>query len=338
MGSRFVEGTPATDDPVNSAPLRDDLDALYLAKIKPLLVQQQPSPGMTVNVVADQGRAYFGSDPLDYPGGNSPTFSAPSGSDERIDLLLMDSAGTLSIVQGTAVTPPTVPFAPAYPTTKLPLAEIYLRGGMSSIKNDDDSTNGYILSLRTPIIAPQLSLGYQKLLVAQNLNVVFDESDDEVDLMTAVTVEASLLGNPGDVLRIRLLGSLDRDTLIGDASIDFNLRLRMDGVLQATSVVDVSGPSNDITGEFPITIDYWIQRVDATHIRHWMRYDGYSFELELKHATNGGGFTSGGQLLSTVSLNNAVAVKITGEISATTDTDFKLKVFSASAWVERAIL
>ncbi|HOB90345.1 MAG TPA: hypothetical protein PKG74_03395 [Candidatus Colwellbacteria bacterium] len=75
-----------------------------------------------------------------YAGGNSGSFSAPS-SNPRIDLLCIDSAGALSIVQGTEAASPS---APTYPAGKYVIAEVYLRVGATSIKNTDDSTNGYI--------------------------------------------------------------------------------------------------------------------------------------------------------------------------------------------------
>lgn len=107
----------------------------------PFVVTAQSTPGMTLAVAS--GEAMIGATPVHYAGGNSPTFVVPAtGGHKRIDLLVINNAGTLSIVQG--VSHATTPVAPAYPLGYLVLAEVYLRNGGTSIKNLDDSTNCYI--------------------------------------------------------------------------------------------------------------------------------------------------------------------------------------------------
>lgn len=98
----------------------------------------QSSPDMTLKV--SEGVVRFDKTEVRYAGGNSPTFTAP-GSNNRIDLLTINQSGALEITQGTAATSPATP---AYPTTKFVIAEVYLRSAATSIKNTDDSSNGYI--------------------------------------------------------------------------------------------------------------------------------------------------------------------------------------------------
>lgn len=108
----------------------------------PFVVTAQSSPDMTVAVAS--GEAKIGNTVVHYAGGNSPTFTAPvTSGHKRIDLLCIDKTGTLSVTQGTSTAGS--PSAPTYPTNKIVLAEIYLRQAMTSIKNTDDSTHGYIL-------------------------------------------------------------------------------------------------------------------------------------------------------------------------------------------------
>lgn len=147
----YTEGNPTASSSLSSAPVRNNFTALYEGDLKPLRVTEQSSPGMTVQVASDEGRAYVnGNTPINFAGGNSPTFVEPAlGGYKRIDVLSLDSTGTLNITAGTATSGSPTP--PTYPADELPLAEIYLRNGMTSIKNLDDATNGYIIP-RHPIL------------------------------------------------------------------------------------------------------------------------------------------------------------------------------------------
>ena len=104
-----------------------------------LAVYQQTSPNMTVQVKS--GIVMVGGVAVRYAGGNSGTFTAP-GSNNRIDLLCIDVAGTLSIVQGVSGASPAVP---AYPKNKAVLCEVYLRSTSTAIyQSDQGSASGYI--------------------------------------------------------------------------------------------------------------------------------------------------------------------------------------------------
>lgn len=149
--STFVKGEPQTSAALNSSNVRTNLDAIFEGDIEPLRVRAQSSPDMTVAVSGDNNRSYVnGNVALDFSGGNSSSFTAPTGvGEKRIDVLSVDSSGVLNITTGTDTTG--TPTPPTYPEDELVLAEIYLRYGMSSVKNTDDSTNGYIFKQRTPI-------------------------------------------------------------------------------------------------------------------------------------------------------------------------------------------
>ncbi|MCP4475373.1 MAG: tail fiber protein [Gammaproteobacteria bacterium] len=151
MAGNFVESQPATSSALNSSPLRTNFDALFDGDIKPLRVTAQSSPNMTVLVAGDQDRAYVsGNTTLDYAGGSSGTFTAPTtAGHKQIDILHIDNTGTISITSGTSTAG--TPSPPTYPGDEMVLAEIYLRQGMSVIKDADDATNGYIFKDRTPI-------------------------------------------------------------------------------------------------------------------------------------------------------------------------------------------
>lgn len=76
---------------------------------------------------------------------NLAAISAPS-THPRIDVVQISNVGTISIKTGSEGASPS---APLVDTNNLKLAEIYCRVGMSSIKDTDDSTNGYITDART---------------------------------------------------------------------------------------------------------------------------------------------------------------------------------------------
>jgi len=109
-----------------------------------LLVHQQATPGMTVAV--EPGIFWIGATKVTFAGGNSGTITAPT-THPRIDLLTIDTSGTLAFVTGTEASSPT---APAYPLNKMVLAEIYNVVGETIIYDNANQTagQGYITDAR----------------------------------------------------------------------------------------------------------------------------------------------------------------------------------------------
>lgn len=103
-----------------------------------LVVTQQASPDMTLAV--SSGIAYCNGIKISYAGGNTPTFTAPV-TNPRIDLVVLLSTGTISIVAGTESASPS---APAYPNGGIVLCEVYLYTTSTVITQDSVGTNGYI--------------------------------------------------------------------------------------------------------------------------------------------------------------------------------------------------
>lgn len=103
-----------------------------------LLAHEQSTPDATLYV--EPGVIYFNGLQVIFAGGNSPSFSAPSAN-PRIDLLVMNSSGVLSIVQGSEAASPT---APTYPEDKIPICEVYNRVGQTIIYDDDNAGQGYV--------------------------------------------------------------------------------------------------------------------------------------------------------------------------------------------------
>lgn len=98
---------------------------------------EQSTPSMSVDL--NNGHYYIGGERYEYAGG-SVEFTEPSA-DERIDLIVFNSSGEAEIVEGEESATPS---APAFPAGKALGHQIHLRAGMTSIKDEDDGSNGYI--------------------------------------------------------------------------------------------------------------------------------------------------------------------------------------------------
>ena len=55
----FTKGDPVDSSSLNSAPVRNNLDALFEGDLEPLRSRAQSTPDMTVQVEDDNSRAYI---------------------------------------------------------------------------------------------------------------------------------------------------------------------------------------------------------------------------------------------------------------------------------------
>lgn len=129
---------------------RENDFVLYEASGVEMKVAAQSPPDMTVKV--NPGRAivanYFCGIESESTLPSAGLFTAPSAQ-PRYDLIYIDRAGNLGVVAGVEDASPSVPSAPA---NTLTLAHLYMRPGMSSVKDSDDSTNGYIIDQRPVLV------------------------------------------------------------------------------------------------------------------------------------------------------------------------------------------
>ncbi|MBX7259075.1 MAG: hypothetical protein K1Y02_22120 [Candidatus Hydrogenedentes bacterium] len=110
-----------------------------------LAVVETPSPSLTAQV--SPGYAFIARYPfrLDAPY-NLPAITPPALL-PRIDLVVARLENwDASVVTGTEASSPVAPNTPA---GSLALARLFLRPGMTSIKNVNDGINGYIVDVRT---------------------------------------------------------------------------------------------------------------------------------------------------------------------------------------------
>lgn len=125
------------------------LDALPASWLEP---HKQSTPGMTLYV--ENGVFWIKTSRTVFAGGNTPTVTAPV-THPRIDLLTIDSSGTLAWVTGTEAISPSVP---TYPLDKIVLCEVYNRVGETKLLDADDSSNGYIQNDVRPFIQNKISI------------------------------------------------------------------------------------------------------------------------------------------------------------------------------------
>jgi hypothetical protein len=96
------------------------------------------TPDLNVNITA--GFALVAGDVVELEAAAAIAVAAPVGN-PRIDTVQLTQAGEAEIKTGTPAGSPT---APAVDADALLLATVYCRVGMTSVKDTDDATNGYI--------------------------------------------------------------------------------------------------------------------------------------------------------------------------------------------------
>ena len=128
----------------SDAARKQDVDAA--GGIDLLSTSQQDTPDLTIQVSA--GNVWFGGTLVEFAGDDSPEFTAPAAN-PRIDVLSLSSAGALVRTEGTEAGSPTMP---AVPAGNIPICSVYNRVGQTSVKDIDDSTNGYVLADLRPIV------------------------------------------------------------------------------------------------------------------------------------------------------------------------------------------
>jgi hypothetical protein len=197
--AKFTPGQPATSSSHTSQPVRDNLDALFSMDLGSLRARAESTPSMTVAVGTDASVAYVnGLTPMNYAGASSPTLTAPSGNN-RLSVLTIDRSNTLAWTNGTEATSPS---EPVFPYGKLPICTVFCRPGMSSIKNTDDSVNGYIYLDRRPF----LNMPGSTTAINKDPTDLVSTTPAEAALHSS-TIEANMLGTH-NAIRCRLSGTV----------------------------------------------------------------------------------------------------------------------------------
>lgn len=159
MAKATFDNTGFPTGSFSKANTQNQFDSLHQGDIASLRPRAQSSPNMTIAVAAATiesffRQVYYNNAQSTYAGGNTSTMTAPT-SNPRIDLVYLNSGGTLSITTGSEAASPS---APTYPdlATSVPICEIYHRVGETSIVNyedkDSNPTEGYIYRDVRPLV------------------------------------------------------------------------------------------------------------------------------------------------------------------------------------------
>lgn len=179
----------------------------------------------TMKLYVEPGTYYIGTTRVLFLGGNTPTFTAPV-TNPRIDIVTADSAGTITITQGSENVSPV---APSYPANKVVICEVYNVVGETAIYDfeNQQAGQGYIYNDVRPIVAPPyISAAAQ---VATGLFILDPGSDAQGDILYYNGANWVLLtpGTSGFVLQTQGAGANPRWVLMA----------------QTATVKDVSGPN-----------------------------------------------------------------------------------------------
>jgi microcystin-dependent protein len=184
----------------------------------------------TMQLYVEDGTYYVGITRVLFLGGSTPTVTAPV-SHPRIDVLTIDSSGTLAWTTGTENVSPV---APAYPAAKVPICELYNVVGETALYDSDNQQTGqgYILNDVRPVLAPtyvsdpsQIGSG---VIVASNLNAsVAVMSTGMMTMWTTTTAPTGFLLCQGQAVSrttfATLFGVIGSTFGSGDGSTTFNV-------------------------------------------------------------------------------------------------------------------
>ncbi|KKK85192.1 hypothetical protein LCGC14_2775770, partial [marine sediment metagenome] len=147
---------------------------------------------------------------VSFAGGNSSSFTAPT-TNPRIDLLVLNSSGALERVVGTEAASPT---PPTYPTDKIVICEVFNRVGQTSVKNVDDTVQGYI----SKNVRPFLNLGVsgagstvdQKRLWGCNIK---PNTTTKIDVETGIVEVDTVAGGSPEIIELTAAITMDFATV-----------------------------------------------------------------------------------------------------------------------------
>jgi hypothetical protein len=112
----------------------------------------------TLALYVEPGVVFINGTEVYFAGGITPTVTAPTGGNNRIDVLTIDNTGTLAWTTGTAASSPSTP---TYPANKLPICELYNVTGETALYDNanQQSGAGYIYNDVRPFLAYPIPIG-----------------------------------------------------------------------------------------------------------------------------------------------------------------------------------
>lgn len=111
--------------------------AILIRHLAMLRAEEQAVPNLTLSVRT--GIAWFAQNSyVNFPGGNSPVFTAPV-SNPRRDILTIRNDGVLYVITGAESASPV---APTIPSTDIPICQVFNVVGQTTIRDNDEQVAG----------------------------------------------------------------------------------------------------------------------------------------------------------------------------------------------------
>ncbi|MDP2921543.1 MAG: hypothetical protein Q8O12_04150, partial [Candidatus Omnitrophota bacterium] len=208
---------------------------------------------------------------VEFSAGNSPQFSAVNSAtpaESRIDLLVINSSGTLEIIQGTQAATPS---APAYPSDKLAIAEVTITevSPASPVITDTDikdvrfflnlgggvstaTDNAYINvtgDTMTGVLTLSPASGNALVTTAGNVGIGTASPGAALDVAGAIRSSNGLTVSAGAV---SLPANSINDTMVSDTLTASDL-VASTGVVDSTEIVDAAIANVDIAANAAIS-------------------------------------------------------------------------------------
>ncbi|MBI4227667.1 MAG: hypothetical protein HY600_05315 [Candidatus Omnitrophica bacterium] len=278
---------PADADGFVASDHRNVGSALFQGDVAVLRPRAKSPAGMAINVAAATvesffRQVYYNSAQSAFAGGDSPTFTAPT-TNPRIDLLYLNSSGTLAIQQGTEAASP-VP--PTYPNLagNLPLCEVYLKVGMTKIINFEDSganpAEGYLYRDVRPWMSAGSGGGPHEATHATGGSDAFTATD----LLEAIVKRLRESGGTTLLLGAVADGQLLKrsGTSVVGASVSSVLELIARQTGSIVTTISFTGLNGDADDVYMVVIEGEVRDAGDTKVRlngrtageNW-RYDGH---------------------------------------------------------------
>lgn len=182
--------------------------------------------GMTVSVSGTNLGNYYrhvhpANQPLSVDSQAAPTLTAPT-TNPRIDILTIDSSGTLAWVTGTEASSPSAPWS-SVANNQIPICLVYLKTTMTKVLDyvdkDTDSNQGYIYADVRPFLKP--GSGYAKGAdVASGSSIVLGNDGNFFDITGTTNIQTITAKSAGTVVWLQFDGALTVDDGGGNLSLN----------------------------------------------------------------------------------------------------------------------
>lgn len=196
--------------------------------------------GMTIAVEGTKSgdfykNVYLTTQPLEVDVQSAPTITAPT-TNPRIDILTIDSAGTLAWTTGTEATTPSAPWS-SVSQGKIPICTVYCKTTMTKVLDfedkDTDTNQGYIHSDLRPFL--NTGFTWQKGSdVASGTSIALGDGNF-FDITGTTTIQTITAKNAGTVVTLQFDGALTVSDGVGNLKLNGDFSTATESTLTLVS-------------------------------------------------------------------------------------------------------